>query len=286
MIKVITVPLREDLTEFTQFLWKYEVPHRVIETEHSQELWVAHTVSADKIYELYELWRRGQNLDEISLVSHATKVSGPDFIHTLKNAWFSALLIIASVVLTFAIGFGDNFDLLRYFTIADVLLRDGRPYTSGIEATIESMEYWRLFSPMFLHFSAPHIVFNVLWIWVVGTRIEISLGRGVLIALVLFTALVSNLAQYWEAGPLFGGLSGVVFAYLGFAWLWDRTDTHLRIGLPPAIMGFLLVWLALGYTGTLEAMGLGAIANTAHLVGMLAGFVFVPVARFMVKRRD
>ncbi len=284
MVRVISVPLREDLTGFTQFLWKNEIPHRVLENEYSQELWVPRTVDPDKIYAIYEIWQQGGNLDEVTVVHHQPAHVTSDLSSLLKNAWLSVLLIVVSTVLTLAIGFGDNFELLRYLTIADVVLKGNAFYTSGLEATFESFELWRLISPMFIHFSLPHIIFNVLWIWVVGTRIEIALGRGPLLGLVLFSAIISNLAQYWVAGPMFGGLSGVVFAFLGFAWLWDKMVSHIPIGLPPSIMSFLLLWLVLGYTGVLEALGLGTIANTAHLAGMLAGLIFVPVAKFWAVR--
>jgi GlpG protein len=41
----------------------------------------------------------------------------------------------------------------------------------------------------------------------------------------------------------------------------------------------MIFWLALGYTGALELIGLGAIANTAHLAGLLSGLAFALISR-------
>jgi len=144
-----------------------------------------------------------------------------------------------------------------------------------------SGEIWRLVTPMFMHFSVLHILFNLLWVWIVGSRMEPVQGSVSLLGLVLFSALSSNLAQYLVSGPMFGGMSGVVFALLGYSWLWDKRGGQPRIGLPPALMGMMLFWLALGFTGVLEGVGLGAIANTAHLVGLLAGLCWLPAGRWL-----
>ncbi|WP_286238179.1 rhomboid family intramembrane serine protease [Neptuniibacter halophilus] len=286
MIKLLTVPLDEDLTEFTRLLWRYEVPHRVVELETTQELWVARSVDAEQLILLYEHWRNGADLSRIELVVNRPVSARPGFLEMARRAWFSVVLIATAIMLSLLIGFGENLNLLRHLTLSDLILRNGNIYSSGLGATLESMQWWRLVTPVFLHFSMPHLLFNVLWVWVVGCRIEIEQGRGLLILLALFSGLSSNLAQYWVSGPRFGGLSGIVFALLGYAWCWDKFNRERQIGLPPALMGLMLFWLALGYTGVLTALGFGEIANTAHLVGLIAGVVFVPVARMVLKRRD
>jgi GlpG protein len=83
---------------------------------------------------------------------------------------------------------------------------------------------------------------------------------------------------------MFGGMSGVVFALLSYAWLWDQSGMQPRIGLPSALMGFMLLWLVLGFTGVLQGVGLGAIANTAHLAGLLAGLLWLLLVRFLGRR--
>ncbi|MCV5948796.1 rhomboid family intramembrane serine protease, partial [Escherichia coli] len=62
------------------------------------------------------------------------------------------------------------------------------------------------------------------------------------------------------------GLSGVVYALLGYLWVLGYRLPHLGLTLPKSIIGFMLVWLVLGFVQPFMA-----IANTAHLAGLLAG---------------
>jgi len=128
-------------------------------------------------------------------------------------------------------------------------------------------EPWRLLGPAFIHFSLLHIAFNTMWWWQLGGAIEKIFGKSVVINLFLISAIVSNIGQFLVSGPNFGGLSGVVYAVVGFAWWsgWLMPDKGLSLSKP--IVGFLLVWLLLGYINILMV----EIANTAHLLGLIAG---------------
>src|SRR5207244_8552606 len=77
-------------------------------------------------------------------------------------------------------------------------------------------EIWRLVTPMFIHFSPLHILFNMLWLRDLGSMIEGRQSSLHLLLLVLVIAVCSNLAQCYlnYKGPVFGGLSGVVYGLL------------------------------------------------------------------------
>ncbi len=272
MIKVLEVPLAEDLRGFTECLWQQRVPHRVIEAQAVQELWIARQVDAEQVLVLYKLWREGADLGSLRAPRGAS--SGALHMASLRQAWLSMLLIGLSVLVSVLVGFGENLDWMRRFAIVDFQVRGEHLYYSGLAETLASGQVWRFLTPALMHFSLPHIIFNLLWVWVVGRGIEYLHGRWVLLGLVLCSAVLSNLAQFWVSGPMFGGMSGVVFALLGYAWLWDRRGGRPAIGLPPALMGLMILWLVLGFTGVLELMGLGAIANTAHLAGLMSGLLW------------
>lgn len=272
MIKVLEVPLTEDLRGFTECLWQQRVPHRVVELQAVQQLWVAPEVDAEQVLALYQLWRQGADLRGLKAVSRRS--SGLLDVAALRRAWFSVLLIALSALVSLLIGFGDDTVWMRHFAMVDFQVRGDKISYPGLMDTLVSGQIWRFFTPAFMHFSLPHILFNLLWVWVAGRAIEVRHGRWALLGLVVLSALLSNLAQFWVSGPMFGGMSGVVFALLGYAWLWDRRGGRPAIGLPPALMGLMLLWLVLGFAGVLEAIGVGAIANTAHLAGLLAGLLW------------
>ena len=73
---------------------------------------------------------------------------------------------------------------------------------------------------MFIHFSLTHLVFNCLWIYVLGSKIEQIDGHITFINLVIFSSIISNLAQHFFGGSsLFGGLSGVIYGLLGYCMI-------------------------------------------------------------------
>lgn len=138
-----------------------------------------------------------------------------------------------------------------------------------IQQPFEYSQSWRFITPALIHFSVLHIAFNLLWWWQLGGLIESEQGKQRLILLFLFSAIASNLAQFFLVGPYFGGLSGVVYGLVGYCWLYGKLNKSSRIQLPNNMFIFLLAWLVLGFIDVLPAN----IANYAHLVGLLAGLL-------------
>lgn len=134
-------------------------------------------------------------------------------------------------------------------------------------AQFTDWQAWRYVTPAFIHFSVLHLVFNLLWWWYLGGQIEQRLGSGKLFILLIVGAALPNIAEFFASGPRFGGLSGVVYALLGYSWLRTRLQPDCGLAMPPALMGFMLVWLVLGF---LDMLGTPT-ANMALLVGLLVG---------------
>lgn len=130
----------------------------------------------------------------------------------------------------------------------------------------QQWQLWRWVTHAILHFSVIHIAFNLLWWWQLGGDIEKKLGSGPLLKLFLLSAALSGAGQYWVEGANFGGLSGVVYALVGYLWVLGARAPQLGLSMPKPVIGFMLVWLILGFVQPFMA-----IANTAHLAGLLAG---------------
>ncbi|WP_325891351.1 rhomboid family intramembrane serine protease GlpG [Grimontia sp. NTOU-MAR1] len=163
----------------------------------------------------------------------------------------SIMLVCIVVYAGLTLGFGNDVFSLLHFPATDD----------------QQWQLWRLFSHALLHFSATHIVFNLLWWWVLGGKIEKHSGSAKLMQLFLLTALFSGLGQYAFEGPAFGGMSGVVYALLGYLWLMGTLAPERGLSIEPAYVGFMLLWLAVGF---FEPFGM-AIANMAHLFGLVSG---------------
>ncbi len=170
-------------------------------------------------------------------------------------------LIVLCVSLSLVSGFGDKIDLLRPFFIServDVILPE-----------IRSGQFWRLLTPVLIHFGIIHIVFNMLWLWELGGALENRLSTPDLATMVAVLGMSSNLAQYFYQGPAFGGMSGVVFGLLGYFWMQGRFNPRFGMGLHKHIVIMMLGWFAVCWLGLV-----GQIANMAHTAGLATGIVW------------
>jgi GlpG protein len=156
---------------------------------------------------------------------------------------------------------------LAYLTFTPFQISNGEPVFGSIGG-----QYWRLITPVFLHFGWLHIVFNSLWLWELGSKVERLMGPLNMALLFLVIALVSNASQYIFGGAgIFGGMSGVVYGLLGFSWVAPLLQPHWRIQPAPTLMLFMVGWLVVCMVGLVQVLGFGAIANAAHLGGLLCG---------------
>ena len=86
--------------------------------------------------------------------------------------------------------------------------------------------------------------------------------------------MVSNYCQYlWEGPSIFGGMSGVVYAFLGFIMMLSWRRPGWITPPPMAVFGFMLIWLLVGMVGSMDFIGAGAIANGAHAGGLIIGLI-------------
>ena len=139
-------------------------------------------------------------------------------------------------------------------------------------------QWWRLITPIFIHFSFAHLAFNCLWIFILGEKIENTDGSLIFILLVIFSAILSNCLQYfWTETSLFGGLSGVIYGLIGFCMIVEFDSQYDRYKLPPALYLFMIIWLLLGFAGILDLFGFGSVANFAHLGGLISGILFAMI---------
>ena len=181
-------------------------------------------------------------------------------------------LIVASLFLTLLTNFGSNLPILVNLLIST---------TSVSLDAIDKFELWRLVTPAFVHFNIYHLIFNLLWVLIMGRAIEQIEGSKFIGLIFVVSAIISNLAEFFVSGPLFGGMSGVVYALFGYIWMQSRFNPFIygRI-LPPAIFPLMLIWFAVCWTGWI-----GEIANYAHTAGLVIGVVWGRIKSLKSVRR-
>ena len=260
----LSVDLAEDILPLSAVLHQRGLAHRIYEENGRQVLKVESRAKAAEIETLYSDWRSGQISIELQKKPVSRRQSG-------ESKWRSAPVTIILIALSFC-GFllvylNAPMEWLAQLTFTPFNISGGK-----IQFDQTSGEYWRLITPAFIHFGWLHIVFNSLWLWDLGTRVERVMGSLNMALLFLAIALVSNVAQFVFGGPgLFGGMSGVVYGLLGFCWVGPLLQPAWKIQPTPAIMLFMVGWLMLCIFGIVEVLGFGAIANAAHVGGLLSG---------------
>ena len=145
----------------------------------------------------------------------------------------------------------------------------------------DQWQVWRFFSHGLIHFSTLHIIFNCLWWWILAGQLERHSGSGKLVQIFLVSALISGLAQFWLHGANFGGLSGVVYALLGYIWWSGWLAPKRGLSIPKPYVVFMLVWLVIGFAGPLGM----SVANMAHLFGLISGCAMALVDTKIIKTR-
>lgn len=136
---------------------------------------------------------------------------------------------------------------------------------------IEYGEFYRLITPIFLHFGLAHIAFNSLLFLQLGQLIEWRFGSWHFVLLTLLLALLANLFQYYSQGPYFGGLSGVIYGFFGFIWIQGRINKEFRVRLPQHFIYLVLGLFIASWLGIFELLFGMHIANMAHTAGLVGG---------------
>ena len=290
MINALEIPSDINLAAFSRFLSSRGVVHRVTEQGMNQVVWVSGKQERVFVRSAYSQYTSGElELDEAPVV--LGKIQIIPRVLSAVSRFPLTLSLIAINILLFPVGMGLGggtidglFERLMFLAVEEV---NGEQYFTTMSYTVEHGQWWRFITPMFIHFSWLHIVFNLLWVWEIGRKIEFTNSAVVLFVAVIASSLAANVTQYLLSGPsLFGGMSGVVFGLLGHSLIWSRLVPSKDVGLPSGIYIFMLVYLVVGFTGVIDLLGLGSLANGAHLGGLIGGFATGGLAGLLARQRQ
>ncbi len=175
------------------------------------------------------------------------------------------LLLAASIVVGFLTNLGKDDAMLVHFLFDFEWVTPNGPVLAHAWKT----EPWRLITPIFLHFSIWHIVFNMMWLVQLGQVIETLRGSLRFALMVLVIGVLSNVGQFlWTGRPYFGGMSGVVYGLFGYVWMKSRYERNSGFYVTQNMVFWMIGWFFLCLTGLL-----GPVANAAHGFGLLVGVI-------------
>ena len=155
---------------------------------------------------------------------------------------------------------------------------------------ISEGELWRLFTPVLLHGNFLHILFNMLWLWMLGKEMELRVGKLRYVALMVIIGVISNTGQYLVSGPMFLGYSGIICGLGGFIWMRQRKAPWEGYMIPKGTLLFLFIFVIGMVVLQIVALvvskmhlgdfSVGRIGNTAHVVGLICGLLLARVPLF------
>ncbi len=276
MREVGTLATRQDAERFADYLVTLGVPSRVDAAPKGFSVWAI---------EENDVARAKQTLSEFQanpadpryVAAHATaeelrqrqaaqRRKAQRKIVDLSQRWngplrrqipLTILLIGVSVALTLLSDFSQNRAVTRWLMLSN----------SGMNLReLWHGQLWRLWTPMLLHGSPLHLFFNMYWIYVLGSAIEIRMGTRALAGLILATQLAATFGQVMVEQPNFVGISGAVYGLLGYVWMKSRYDPAAGLFLDSTTIILMIAWLFLASRISSEP-----VANTAHFAGLAAG---------------
>lgn len=137
-------------------------------------------------------------------------------------------------------------------------------------------EFWRLFTPMFVHIGLIHFAINSLALFYIGTHIEKMVGPKWFLFIYLVSGLAGGIGSAVFVMGISAGASGAIFGLLGAGFIFERlvyrkvkqvTGERLRRG---PYTGLVVINLLIGLILT---TGPVRIDNGAHIGGLLAGAI-------------
>lgn len=150
-------------------------------------------------------------------------------------------------------------------------------------------EHWRVFSHMWIHVDANHLLFNMMSLYFLGDLLQSELGytygqvlgQSHFLALYLLGGLFATIIPYVRnqdnSSYLSMGASGAVSAIVFGAILW-RPDVELGLFFLP--FRFKAYWFGiiyLAYEFWADRKGGTGIAHDAHIGGAICGIIYILV---------
>jgi len=152
-------------------------------------------------------------------------------------------------------------------------------------ASLKRGEYWRVFTPAFLHGDPLHLLMNMLGLASLGRIVERMIGLRRYALLLVLLAAGSHLPQGLLGENLFGfkglsgspnfvGISGVIMGLFGYVAVKTKMRPDLGFAISAQAYFMVGILLVMGFAGEMFGkVGNLHMANFAHLGGLVAGAI-------------
>ncbi len=289
MFRALVVPKEQSLASFSRLLWQQRIPHQVIQQANEQWVLVARVEQLQETLELHRRWDLGEIVPEqkdpwqfswLWFGNGARK----NFRSALIQSPFTLFIITACLLSYWLAPLQSANSIVLAMLFPDLAHGSGQIDAAEVLQGLNPALILRMLTPSLLHGGILHLVFNMLWFWELGKRIELRQSSLSFALLTAMLGLLSNSAQYLYGETIyFGGMSGVVYGLFAYIWMWRSLAPRAGITIPRSLIGFMLISLIL-----MTVLNLSMIANEAHLAGFIAGMAMgaVSALRYRISLND
>ena len=139
-----------------------------------------------------------------------------------------------------------------------------------INALIANGQEWRLFTAMFLHIGAIHLLFNLYALYALGPMVEGYFGHWRFTAIYILGGLCGSLASYAFSPNPSAGASGAIFGLAGATTVYflKYRDNFGQRG--RAILQNMVIIIGINLVFGLSSQG---IDNWGHIGGLIGGAI-------------
>ncbi|WP_342773904.1 rhomboid family intramembrane serine protease [Mesobacillus subterraneus] len=178
---------------------------------------------------------------------------------------FIAIQVLVFLVLEAAGGSTETSTLIKFGAKFNPLILEG--------------EWWRFFTPIFIHIGLLHLFMNTLALFYLGTMVERLYGNFRFLFIYIVAGFSGVLASFILSPNLSAGASGAIFGCFGALLYFGVTNPRLfwrTLGLNILIV--LGINLAFGFT-------IPGIDNAGHIGGLIGGFAAAGILHLPKKKK-
>lgn len=182
-----------------------------------------------------------------------------------------AIMIIMFLVMTINGGTTDSYNLVLFGAKYNPLIRAG--------------EYWRLFTPIFIHIGFTHLLMNSITLYFIGPWVERFFGHWRFLLLFLLSGVLGNLASFAFSPNISAGASTSIFGLFGAFMMLGESFSENQI--IRALARNFLLFVVLNIVTDLFISGIDIYGHLGGLIGgfLLGYIVGVPGAKVNIAKR-
>lgn len=205
-----------------------------------------------------------------------------------------SILAIAVIIASLIFGYWKKVDLVPVLIMANLLvfmLTIVSPWNAGAYQVqidlgfrplyLETGEnIYTVFTQMFIHGDIIHIIFNMLFLYLIGVQLEDRIGKNRFAAIYFLAGIIGVVAEsalLWGSTILIIGASGAISGAMGAMLLLYPRD-RIPFFLGPIFLPNIPVWIGVGSWFAIQIFyfainPVGPVAYMAHIAGFMTGVV-------------